>query len=239
MALDRPVPTFRHQQFPEYKATRPPTPRPLTSQFKRVREVAEALHISIYEVDGFEADDVLGTLARQADEKGVETIIVTGDLDALQLVSDHVSVLTPGRGITETTLYDEAKVRSRYSLEPEQLPDWKALVGDKSDNIPGVEGIGAKTASELIGRYGNLENLFEHLDELPSKRKEMLEPNQEQALQSKHLATIVRNVPIDLDVTECAWGDVDRARLINLLRELEFRTLIERVRGMIPADGVR
>lgn len=237
MALDRPTPTFRHQEFADYKATRPPTPRPLVTQFKRVREVAEALHISIYEVDGFEADDVLGTLARQAEEKGIQTVIVTGDLDALQLVSEHVSVLTPGRGVAETTLYDVDKVRSRYGLEPSQLPDWKALVGDKSDNIPGVEGIGAKSASDLLARYGSIESVYQHLDELPPKRQALLEPGRDQVVQSKHLATIVREVPIDLDITECAWGDVDRPRLIGLFRDLEFRTLIERVRSMIPADG--
>jgi DNA polymerase I len=239
MALDRPGPTFRHQEFAGYKATRPPTPRPLVSQFERVRQVAEAMHIAIYEVDGFEADDVLGTLAVQAESQDIETVIVTGDLDALQLVSRHVTVLTPGRGVAETTLYDETRVRERYGLEPEQLPDWKALVGDKSDNIPGVDGIGAKTASALIAKYGSLEKLYEHLDDLPQRQRDLLEPHHGQALESKHLASIVRNVPINLDISESAWRDLDRSRLISLFGELEFRSLIERVRGMVPLAGAQ
>ncbi len=239
MALDRPGPTFRHQEYAGYKATRPPTPRPLVSQFERVRQVAEAMHIAIYEVDGFEADDVLGTLAVQAEGQGIETVIVTGDLDALQLVSPHVTVLTPGRGVTETTLYDETRVRERYGLRPEQLPDWKALVGDKSDNIPGVDGIGAKTASALIGTYGSLEELYEHLDDLPQRQRDLLEPHHQQAVASKHLASIVRSVPIDLDISESAWRDLDRSRLISLFGELEFRSLIERVRAMVPPAGAQ
>jgi DNA polymerase-1 len=234
MALDRPSPTFRHREFAGYKATRAATPPPLVSQFQRVREVAEAMHIAIYEVDGFEADDVLGTLAQQAERQDFDTVIVTGDLDALQLVSEHVSVLTPGRGVTETVLYDEARVRERYGLEPQQLPDWKALVGDKSDNIPGVDGIGAKTASALIAKYGSLERLYECLEELPQRQRDLLEPNRKQAVDSKYLASIVRDVPIDLDVSESAWQDLDRGRLITLFGELEFRSLIERVRGMVP-----
>jgi DNA polymerase-1 len=233
MALDRPAPTFRHVAYAEYKATRPATPQPLTSQFQRVREVAEAMHIPIYELDGFEADDVLGTLALQAEERGLPAIIVTGDLDALQLVSDGVRVLTPGRGITETLLYDTDAVRRRYGLEPAQLPDWKALVGDTSDNIPGVRGIGGKTASELLSKYGTLENLFDHLDEIAEKRRTLLEPAREQALQSKHLARIVRDAPITLRTEDSAFEDVDRAQLIGLFRELEFHSLIPRVQEML------
>lgn len=234
MAMDRPTPTFRHQAYAEYKATRPRTPQELVSQFKRVREVAGALNIPIYEIDGFEADDVLGTLSLQASESGVPTIIVTGDLDALQLVDERVHVMTPRQGIAETVTYDVGGVENRYSLEPRQLPDWKALVGDTSDNIPGVAGIGAKTASKLIGQYGSLEGLYEHLDELQPKVRQTLEANREGVFASRELATIVREVPVTLEMAAGAFADVDRSQLINLFRDLEFRTLIERVQDMMP-----
>lgn len=238
LAMDRPVKTFRHEAFAGYKATRPPTPKQLVSQFGRVRELAEAMHIPIYEIDGFEADDVLGTLSRQAEERGLPTVIVTGDLDALQLVSDSVHVLTPGRGITETTRYDPERVRARFQLTPEQLPDWKALVGDSSDNIPGVSGIGQKTASELLGIYRTLEGIYEHLEELTPKRRELLEPAREQAMQSRELARIVRTVPVELAIERAAYADLDRSRVIDLFRELEFTSLIPRLPGGPRPPGV-
>jgi DNA polymerase-1 len=237
MALDRPAPTFRHRQFAEYKATRPSTPPPLTSQFQRVREVAAALHIPIQELDGYEADDVLGTLALQAQQQHMHTTIVTGDLDALQLVSEDVEVLTPGRGISDTTLYDCEAVRRRYGLEPEQLPDWKALVGDKSDNIPGVPGIGPKAASELLAAHGSLEGIFAHLGDLPPRRRELLEPYAEQAMSSRMLARIVRDAPVSLTIEDAAFADVDRSRLMNLFAELEFRSLIDRIQSLMPASA--
>jgi len=198
MAFDRPVPTFRNDAYAGYKATRPATPTALKSQFGRVRELADTMHIPIYELDGFEADDVLGTLSLQAERAGIETVIVTGDLDAAQLVSDKVHVLTPARGITETALYDPDAVRRRYGIEPRQLPDWKALVGDKSDNIRGVPGIGDKSASDLVGRFSSLEGIYEHLDELKPKQRELLEAHRDQAFESRELAAIVRNAPVAL-----------------------------------------
>lgn len=237
MAFDRPVPTFRHKAYEGYKATRARTPEPLVSQFARVRQVAEAMNIPIYEVDGFEADDVLGTLAAQAEREGLPTVIVTGDLDALQLVSDDVHVLTPGRGISETTLYDPIAVQHRYGLAPPVLPDWKALVGDTSDNIPGVSGIGSKTASELLSKYGSLEGIYEHLDEIPVKRRDLLAGARDQAFASRHLARIVRDAPVELTLDNAAHVDVHRDELIRLFTELEFRSLIPRVQAMFPAPG--
>ena len=234
MAMDRPAPTFRHEAYAEYKATRPRAPQELISQFKRVREVADALNIPIYEIDGFEADDVLGTLSAQAEADHVPAVIVTGDLDALQLVSDDVHVLTPRQGIADTMLYAEEAVRQRYGLSPEQLPDWKALVGDTSDNIPGVPGIGNKTASKLISTYGDLEGLYRHLEDIKGKTREALEEHHDQVFQSRDLARIVRDVPVTLALDRAAYRDVDRSRLLNLFRELEFRTLIERVQDMLP-----
>src|SRR5438874_10728463 len=150
MTFDRPAPTFRHQQFAEYKAQRPSLPDNMRPQFKRIREMVQAFGIPIYEKDGYEADDVLGTLAVQATQQGVETIIYTGDMDTLQLVNQHVVVKVAKRGITEVTEYDEEGVKARYGFERGKLPDYKGLVGDKLDNIPGVRGIGEKTASKLI-----------------------------------------------------------------------------------------
>ncbi|HEX8917449.1 MAG TPA: DNA polymerase, partial [Chloroflexota bacterium] len=229
LAMDRPSPTFRHQEYAEYKATRPKTPLKLVSQFARVREITDALHIPIYEVDGFEADDVLGTLAAQAERMGVETVILTGDLDALQLVSDSVHVRTPARGFQSTTTYDPAAVRERYGLESSQLPDWKALVGDTSDNIPGVKGIGGKSATQLIAQYGNLENVFSHLDELSPKWREALRGAQEQALQSKHLSQIVCDAPVTIDLERASRAAPDRARLVELFTELSFERLLDRL----------
>jgi DNA polymerase-1 len=237
MAMDRPVPTFRHDAYAEYKATRAPTPTPLVSQFHRVRELADAMHIPICEVDGFEADDVLGTLALQAQDQQVSAVIVTGDLDALQLVSAGVTVLTPSRGISDTVPYDLEAVRKRFGLTPPQLPDWKALVGDTSDNIPGVPNIGPKTASSLLATYHDLEGVYDHLADLPEKQRAALEPHRAQAFQSRELARIVRDAPVRLDLASSAFADVDRAKLINLLIELEFRSLIPRVQEMLPADS--
>ncbi|MGI8968001.1 MAG: 5'-3' exonuclease, partial [Chloroflexota bacterium] len=234
MAMDLPSPTFRHLAYAGYKGTRSPTPLALSSQFERVRQVATAMHIPICELEGYEADDVLGTLSRVAEEQGIPTVIVTGDLDALQLVSDLVHVLTPGRAMVETMEYTIPAVEARYGLRPEQLPDWKALVGDASDNIPGVSSIGAKTASDLLSRYETLEGIFAHLDELKSKQRAALEQGFDQALSSRDLARIVRTAPVELILDNAAHADVRRADLISLFRELEFRILIERIQAMMP-----
>lgn len=236
MAMDRPSPTFRHEAYAEYKATRPKTPQELVSQFKRVRQVAEALNIPIYEQDGFEADDVLGTLAKQASGMGIETVIVTGDRDALQLVDSHVNVLSQNARSGDSVTYDVQEVENRYGIEPGQVPDWKALVGDTSDNIPGVPGIGAKTASSLVSQYGSLEGIYEHLDDLKPKVRDGLSANRDQVFQSRDLATIVRDVPVTLDLDSASQADVDRSRVIDVFRDLEFRSLIERVQDMIPRE---
>src|SRR5436190_2614344 len=149
MTFDRPTPTFRHEHYALYKAHRPTLPDSMKPQFARVREVVQAFGIQIYELDGFEADDLLGTLSTQACAQDVHTVIYTGDMDTLQLVNDHVLVKIAKRGISEVTEYNEAEVMARYNFPPQKLPDFKGLVGDKSDNIPGVPGIGEKTASRL------------------------------------------------------------------------------------------
>jgi DNA polymerase-1 len=238
MTFDRPSPTFRHQQFSDYKAHRPTLPDNMRPQFARIHEVVEAFGIPIYEKDGFEADDVLGTLSVQAAQQGVNSIIYTGDMDTLQLVNDHVLVKVAKRGITEITEYDEEGVKHRYGFEPEKLPDFKGLVGDKSDNIPGVPGIGEKTASKLIADYGSLENILAHLDELTPKEQKLLRDKSEQARQWKHLATIVRDVPVKLDLEACRPEHMNREKVLAVFRELEFRTMVEKVLALFRELGV-
>ncbi|MGH2447834.1 MAG: DNA polymerase I [Chloroflexota bacterium] len=237
LTMDRPAPTFRHKAYAEYKATRARVSPDLLPQFKRAREVAEAMNMSIYEMDGFEADDLLGTLSLEADRAGLPTVIVTGDLDTLQLVSDEVHVMMASRGLSETVVYTPAGVRERFGLSPEQLPDYKALVGDKSDNIPGAPGIGAKTASKVIGQYNDLEGLYDHLGEVPDRYRQSLEQNRDQIFQSRMLARITRDAPISLDLAGSAFRDINRFELINLFRELEFNSLIPRLQSVTaPAE---
>ncbi len=238
VTFDRPSPTFRHTEYALYKAHRPALPENMKPQFARIREVVQAFGIQIYEKDGFEADDVLGTLSVQADALGVDTVIYTGDMDTLQLVTEHVLVKVAKRGITEVTEYNEQEVEVRYGFAPQKLPDFKGLVGDKSDNIPGVPGIGEKTASRLIIEYGDLEKLLAHIDELKPREQKLLRDASEQARQSKHLATIVLNVPVQLDLAACRLTYVDSAKVFTLFRQLEFRTLVERVRTLLRELGI-
>src|SRR5258706_4513393 len=235
VTFDRPTPTFRHREFAQYKAHRPTLPDIMRPQFGRIREVVEAFSIPIYEKDGYEADDILGTLSVQAAQQGVDTIILTGDMDTLQLVNEYVKVMAAKRGITEVTNYDVNGVNARYGLPPEKLPDFKGLVGDKSDNIPGVPGIGEKTATKLLTDYGSLEGVLAHIDELSPKEQRLLREKSEQALQSKHLATIVLDAPVTLDLEACRVGQINRERALALFRELEFRTLVDKIPGNVNA----
>jgi DNA polymerase-1 len=180
IAFDRPAPTFRQEMFEQYKAQRAKTPPELVSQIKRAHEVAEAFHLPVFEIDGFEADDVLGTLTEQAGSKGLDVMIVTGDNDMFQLIRPGVRVLTPGRPATEYIPFDEAAVQEKYEVKPSQLIDLKALAGDPSDNIPGVPGIGKKTAAKLLQQFGSLENMYENLYAVaPARLQELLQSNRE------------------------------------------------------------
>src|SRR3989475_854714 len=214
--------TFRHEELAQYKATRRPTPPELSPQFPLTRDIVRAFGIPIYEVQGVEADDVIGTLASQAREQGLHSTIVTGDLDALQLVNDDVFVLTSKRGVSETVLYTPDRVRERYGLEPIQTVDLKGLVGDVSDNIPGIRGIGEKTAIKLIQEFGSVESLVENRERVaPPKIKKLLDEHWEQALLSKKMATIVLDVAgvtLDLEQLIAAFAPADRAgfQLITL-----------------------
>ncbi len=223
VAFDRAAPTFRHVEFEAYKAHRGPAPEGLFDQFGRVHELVDVLGLQTCEVDGFEADDVLATLAAQATATGLDVVIVTGDTDALQLVTDHVRVLMPRKGMSDTVLYDPAAVQDRYGLTPVQLIDFKALKGDPSDNIPGVPGVGEKTASRLLAKYGTIDGLLEHLPEVEPRIARSLLESAEQLTQTRRLITIVTSAPIRLDPTRARVGAYDPERLEQFFRALEFR----------------
>src|SRR5712691_4406965 len=223
--------TFRHEELPQYKATRRPTPPELSPQFPLTRDIVRAFGIPIYEVQGVEADDVIGTLARQAREQGLHSTIVTGDLDALQLVNDDVFVLTSKRGVSETILYTPDRVRERYGLEPIQTVDLKGLVRDVSDNIPGIRGLGEKTAIRLIQEFGSVESLVENRERIaPPKIKKLLDEHWEQALLSKKMATIVLDVArVTLDLSHGSAQDYRPDAARTILSDLGFRSLAARV----------
>jgi DNA polymerase-1 len=232
IAFDKKAPTFRHQLFDQYKAQRPPAPDELVNQISRVRQLVEVFRIPIFELDGYEADDILGTLSRQASEQDIDTIIVTGDADTMQLVSPRVKVLypKPGRSFSDTMLYDESAVTAKYGVSPEHIADLKALVGDPSDNIPGVPGIGKQTATKLIRQFGSIEQIYAHIDKVtPPKLRELLRENEDLARRSKTLATIVTEAPVTLNLAECQISQYDRRQVTELFRELEFVSLLPRL----------
>ncbi|HTE03885.1 MAG TPA: DNA polymerase, partial [bacterium] len=212
-----------------YKATRQRMPDDLRPQIQTTKEILEALGIPIFEVDGYEADDVLGTMARSAAAEGFDVLIVTGDLDVLQLIDTNIKIMVTSRGITETTVYDREKFQSRFGFDPARLPDYKGLKGDTTDNIPGVPGIGDKTAGQLIQEFGTVEDLLQHLDRVPAKFQDPLRARSEQILQSKHLATIVTDAPVHWEWEKLRRRPPDRERLQALFAELEFKSLLERV----------
>ena len=234
IAFDKKGPTFRHELFGQYKAHRPPAPDELVNQLGRVRQLVETFHIPIFELDGYEADDVLGTLSHQADQQDIDTIIVTGDADTMQLVSPRVKVFypRPGRNFSDTMLYDEEAVMQKYGVKPEQIADFKALKGDASDNIPGVLGIGEKTAAKLIQQFGSIDQIYTHIGEVaPSKLQDLLRENEALAYQSKELTTIVIQTPVALDLGDCQISHYDRPRVTELFRELGFVSLLPRLPG--------
>lgn len=227
-AFDVPGPTFRSEEYKDYKAHRKPLEENLISQFDLVRRVVQAFNIPIIDKAGFEADDIIGTLVEKIDGS-VRKIIVTGDMDTLQLINDSTGVFTLKRGVTDTILYDEAMVREKYGFGPELIPDYKGLKGDPSDNIPGVAGIGEKSAIELISQYGSLENIFKHLDALPDRLKKKLAGKQKEAKFSRYLAIIRRDVPIDFSLAACELEDYDVEQVRNIFTELGFKSLLQRL----------
>src|SRR3954462_9656489 len=205
-------------------------PDDLASQFPKVREVVKALRIPVYELQGYEADDVIGTLVGQAEARDVETTIVTVDLDMLQLVSPKTRLMTTRSGVENTVMYDLARIDERFGLRPDQMVDYKALKGDPTDNIPGVPGVGEKTAAKLIREFGDLDTLLASLDQVtPAKLGDKLREHVDQIPMGRELSRIVRDLPIQIDLEAARLGDYDRDTVVRLFREYEFRTLIERL----------
>jgi len=228
-AFDLGKPTFRSLEYEEYKAGRRAMPDDLRPQIDMVREVLGAFSIPIHGVEGFEADDVIGTLARIAEERGHSVTIVSGDLDCLQLVTDSVDALVPRRGITDTFVYGPEQVRQRYGFEPPQLVDFKALRGDASDNIPGVPGVGDKTAAKLVQDFVSVEALLDRLGELPEGRlKTSLTANADKVRLGKRMVTIVRDVPVELELEKARWTRYDYDHARRVFDHLEFRQLLSR-----------
>ena len=231
--FDLPGGTFRDDLYEEYKSHREAAPDDLYSQIPIIKEMIEAFGIPIYEKEGFEADDLVGTLSLQVKQKGYEVVIVTGDTDTLQLVDDQVKVFTMRKSIKDTVVYGHDEVVAKYGFAPKQLIEYKGLAGDSSDNIPGVKGIGAKTATTLIQKYKNLEGVYAHLDETKGKMRENLESDKETAFLSRTLGTIRRDVDIELDEQAMKIDDYNRERAERFLREYEFYSLLKRLPGSI------
>ncbi|HET6745361.1 MAG TPA: 5'-3' exonuclease H3TH domain-containing protein, partial [Candidatus Limnocylindria bacterium] len=229
LSFDVGKPQFRFDAYPEYKAGRPSMPDDLRTQFPIVREIAAMMNIPIRELQGYEADDVIGSLVQHARRAGVDTYIVSGDLDGLQLVNDHVRLLTTRMGVAATVIYDEAKVMERYGLRPDQMLDYKALKGDTSDNIPGVPGVGEKTAIQLLQQFGSLDAIYEGLDQVKGKLRERLAEHRESAFMSREVGRIVTDLPVELNLDEGRTGRYDRRAVAQRFRELEFRSLIDRL----------
>lgn len=229
--------TFRDDIYPDYKGTRAKMPDDLIPQIERIRQLVDAFNIPRLEIEGYEADDVLGSVAKRAVEKGLGVKIITGDRDLLQLVDDRIIVSLPGRTLSDAKDYFKKDVLESLGVEPGQLVDFKALVGDKSDNIPGVAGIGEKTAASLLAEYGNLDNIYAHLDELPENIRKKLESGRENAYLSRQLAKIVTDldVPFDLEQARAERFNIDQVE--SLFRELEFRSLFSRLTNLVASQS--
>ncbi|MBQ9358694.1 MAG: DNA polymerase I, partial [Abditibacteriota bacterium] len=223
-AFDTPRPTFRHEAYPEYKAQRKPPEDQLVQQMQPARELLSAFGLQVIEKPGFEGDDIIGTIARMASERGMETHIYTGDLDTLQLVDSSVRVYHTVKGVSEIVMYDNDRILDRYGIGADRMVDYKGLKGDASDNIPGVPGIGDKTASRLIAEYGSIEGLYQNIDSLkPGKIKESLVENKSLALLSGSLARIDTRGPLDTDPLSEEYTEPRWASLAELFKKYEFR----------------
>ncbi len=229
--------TFRDSLYPEYKATRAKMPEDLRPQMERIREIVDAFNIPRIEREGYEADDILGSLSTRLAKEGYGVKIITGDRDLLQLVDDRILVNLPGKTLSDAKDYFAKDVFDSLGVQPEQVVDYKALVGDKSDNIPGVVGIGEKTATSLLASYGTLDGIYAHLEEISESTRKKLAANRDNAYLSQKLATIVTNLDIQLDLENARTERFEPARVEALFRELEFRTLLGRLTALYPALG--
>lgn len=238
VAFDAGKVTFRHEGYQDYKGGRDKTPQELSEQFPVMRELLESFGISWFELSGYEADDIIGTLSKQGEESGREVLVVTGDKDMLQVVSDRVKVALTRKGISEVEPYGPKEIEEKYGLKPEQIIDLKGLMGDPSDNIPGVPGVGEKTALKLLHQFGSVEEVLAHTDELKGKMKENIVNHAEDARMSKKLATIFREVPIEKSWDEMTFTGITEETAVPMLRKLEFKSLLERLPFSGEQSGV-
>jgi len=268
-AFDRPEPNFRHKEFVGYQVQRPKTDQELKDQIDLVKEVLDVFNVPRFEKIGFEADDIIGTLAFQArsrakgtrprlrlDEVGkghrvkgrirqkpqalspkLRTIIVTGDKDIFQLINDSTFVYAPVSGFTKAEMFDSEKVNKSLGVWPDQIVDYKALMGDSSDNYPGVPGVGPKTASELLQSFKSLEEVYKNLDKIRESVRKRLEEGKESALLSQKLARIITNVPIKLNLEKCLLSDYDQKEALVFIKELGFRSLVDKLPGVRRKQG--
>ncbi|PIW93362.1 MAG: DNA polymerase I [Candidatus Moranbacteria bacterium CG_4_8_14_3_um_filter_43_15] len=231
--FDLKEPTFRHKEFKDYKATRVKAPDDLYEQIPQVKKIVETFNIPIVEKEGYEADDLIATFARKTEKlhPDVEVIVVTGDLDTLQLVDENIKVFALRKGMSDSVLYGKKEILERYGLKPEQMIDYKGLRGDPSDNLPGVKGVGEKTATELLKKYKTIEGVYKNLPEIKEGIRKKLARDKLQAFFSKKLARLVDDVPVKFDLEKCLAEDFSRVKVINLMRELEFFSLLRRLPG--------
>jgi DNA polymerase-1 len=229
VAFDAGKITFRHKDYTEYKGGRSKTPPELSEQFPLIKELLKAFQIPQFELEGYEADDIIGTLTRLADEKGEKVLVVSGDKDMLQLASSHVTIAITRKGISEVERYNLDEIKEKYGLAPKQIIDLKGLMGDSSDNIPGIPGVGEKTALKLLHEYGSVEEVLSHASELKGKMKEKVEQHAADAVMSKELATIFREVPMSTEWESFQYPGVDTRALSTMYRKLEFKSLLEKM----------
>lgn len=236
VTFDEHGPTFRHEMHDGYKGTRTKAPDELYAQIPRIKEMLTAFNVDVFSKPQYEADDVMGTLARRAEKMDIESYLVSGDMDLLQLVSDHIFVAFPHKGYKEPIIYDAERVYKKYHIHPDQVTDYKALVGDSSDNIKGVPGIGPKGACKMLADYQHLDNIYEHLDELPAGLRDKMLSGQEDAYFSKSLATIMTDIPIEFKLDSAAIELLDFGGLFRFFDRMEMKSLQNRLRKTIPED---
>lgn len=237
VAFDAGKQTFRHDTYQEYKGGRDKTPSELSEQFPLLKQLLESFGVAWFELAGYEADDIIGTLSKQGEEEGFEVLVVTGDKDLLQVVSNQVSVALTRKGISEVDKYDPAQLNEKYGLNPLQIIDLKGLMGDASDNIPGIPGVGEKTALKLLHQFGSVEGVLANIDELKGKMKEKIETHADSAVMSKQLATIFREVPIERQWDELVYEGVSKSTAVPMLQKLEFKSILERMAPLFVDDG--
>lgn len=224
--------TFRHEEYEEYKATREKAPDELYHQFDRIKQVLKAFNIPIFEAKGFEADDILGTLAKKiSKDPQILTLIATGDKDAFQLVTDNVHILMPHKGFKESIIYTPVEVEEKMELKPAQVVDFKGLSGDSSDNIKGVQGIGKKTAIKLLQQYETIEGIYENISEIKGALHTKLTEGKEDALKSQMLATIITDMEIDFDLSKCKTHEINHSEVESIFAELEFKSLQKKLKA--------